>query len=393
MPEMTSRQRMFRALSCQEVDHSPCCFMSFGALRQRLNEDWYEVAREEQKMGLDAMLFIPTASRQARPEHPDLRGLPIHFHPEVKSREWREHQPGEAAILHKEYITPAGRLTTSVRLSEDWPHGNHIPFIDDYQIPRQIKPLICEPADLQALEYLLMPPATEDVAAFHREAGKADAFAKTHDLLLAGGWGVSIDMANWLCGMQNLMVMMIQQPVFFADLLDLIQRWNQARMEAVLSAPVDVFFRRAWYEGCDFISPRLYRQFVLPRLKVEVDLAHEHGVKFAYICTSGINPLLDSFLDAGPDALVGIDPIQGTRTDLALIHNKLAGKICAWGGVSAAVTVEMGSEEEVRAAVRLALQTLGPQGLILSSVDNITRNIDQSWRNIAVFIDEWRRHC
>ena len=391
--ELTIRQRMLRALNLEQVDRIPCCFMSFTALRKRQNEDMYKLALAERAMGLDSMLFIPVAPRPQRPEHPDLRGLPLRFHPEVETKQWREKVTDGADILHKEYSTPGGKLTTGVRLSEDWTHGDHIPFIDDYQIPRSIKPLITAYEELDALQYLLIPPQKEDVARFEKEAQEARAFAKEHDVLLAGGWGVGMDMANWLCGMQNLMVLTMQQPDFAGDLLEMIHVWNKQRMEVVLSAPVDLYIRRAWYEGCDFITPRFYRQAVLPRLKAEVDLAHERGVKFGYICTSGSKPMLDFYLEAGIDVLIGVDPIQDARMDMALLKETVGDKICLWGGVSGAVTVEQGSEEQVRSAVRHAIATLGPRGFVLSPIDNITVDEARTWQNINIFVDEWRKHC
>jgi len=294
--------------------------------------------------------------------------------------------------LHKEYVTPGGTLRASVRLSEDWPHGDHLPFMDDYQIPRAEKPLITRPEDLDALSYLLTPPHEDDIAGFNQEAGEARAFVERHGVLLAGGWGVGMDMANWLCGMQHLMLLTMEQPAFVEDLLDMIHRWNLARMEVVLSAPVDLYIRRAWYEGCDFVMPAFYRDVILPRLKAEVDLAHERGAKFGYICSSGTRPMLDYYLEAGIDVLIGVDPIQGTHTDMPLMKEVLGGRVCLWGGVSGAVTVEMGSEEEIRVAVREAIQTLGPEGFILSPVDNITIDAPLTWSNLDIFIDEWRRH-
>jgi hypothetical protein len=75
-----------------------------------------------------------------------------------------------------------------------------------------------------------------------------------------------------------------------------------------------------------------------------------------------------------------------------LMKTNLGDKVCLWGGVCGAVTVETGSEEEVRSAVRQAIQTLGPRGFILSPVDNITVDAPLTWRNVDVFIDEWRKH-
>ncbi|MCJ7700934.1 MAG: hypothetical protein MUO62_05080 [Anaerolineales bacterium] len=389
MTQLTSRQRLLSAINGGDVDHIPCSFMSFSIMRNKHNQDRLAAAKEELEMGLDPMLFIPSASRWARRDHPDLRGLPVRLHPEVETRIWQE---GDALSgrLYKEYITPAGKLTTSVRLSEDWPHGGHIPFIDDYQIPRADQPLISTPDQLAALQYLLIPPQEADIQAFRAEAEQAKAFADEYGLLLAGGWGVGMDMANWLCGMENLMILMIDQPDFVGQILEMIHQWNKQRMEVVLSAGVDLYIRRAWYEGCDFVTPKFYQRSILPRLKAEVDLAHAYGAKFGYICSSGTKPMLDYYLQAGFDVLLGLDPIQGTHTDMPLMKEKIGSHICLWGGVSAAVTVERGSEAEVRRAVRDAIATLGPMGFILSPIDNLTVDDPLTWQNIDTFIDEWK---
>ncbi len=389
MSTLTSRERLLRAIENREVDHVPCCFMSFSVLRNKHNQDRFAAASDELEMGLDSLLFIPSASRWNRRNHPDLRGLPVRFHPEVKTNTWQE---GDSLTgsLFKEYLTPAGKLNTSVRLSDDWPHGSELPFLDDYQVPRAVEPLIKTSQDLEALKFLLAPPTQEDIQAFRAEVDKAKAFVLQQGVLLAGGWGVGMDMANWLCGMDDLMLLSFDQPAFVSQLLEMIHQWNKQRMEVILAAPVDLYFRRAWYEGCDFVTPSFHRREILPRLKAEVAFAHERGAKFGYICSSGINPMLPLYLEAGIDVLVGIDPVQGTHTDMALVKRKLGGQVGLWGGVSAAVTVEQGTEDQVRAAVRLALETLGPQGFILSPIDNITADDPCTWRNIGVFIDEWQ---
>jgi len=391
MNELTSRERVLRAIAGKPVDHIPCCFMSFTILRVRCDEDRYCIARAEQGMGLDPMLFIPLAPRKERPEHPDLRGLPIRFDPRVESEAWRESISGQGDLLHRRYRTPAGELQATVRLSEDWPHGEQIPFVDDYQVPRAVKPLIAGPTDLAALRYLLLPPAEDDVAAFEAEARVARAFAEAQGILLAGGWGVGLDMADWLCGMQQLMVAMIDRPQFVAELLEQIHVWNAARMQVVLSAGVDLYIRRAWYEGRDMVTPAFYREAVLPWLKAEADLAHHHDAQFGYICSSGALPMIDMIVESGVDVLIGVDPIQDPRADLLALKRVTGGRLSLWGGVSGAVTVEMGTEGEVRAAVRRAIETLGPSGLILSPVDNLTVDAPRTWRNVEVLIDEWRQ--
>ncbi len=391
MPELSSRERMLCALNHQRPDYIPCCFMSFTALRRQCREDLYRLVVSERSMGLDSFLFIPSAPRPARPDHPDLRGMPVRPHPAVETREWREEAPGGLSVLHKEFTTPCGKLRKSVRLAEDWPHGDHLPFVDDYGVSHSLKPLITEAKELSALRYLLTPPSDEDIAQFKDEARRARAFAEEQGVLLAGGWGVGADLANWLCGIQNFTFLAHDQPEFSVELLDIIHEWNMQRMAVVLSAPVELFIKRAWYEGCDFITPKFFRDVMLPRLKSEVALAHECGALFGYICSSGTTPTVDLYLEAGVDVLIGVDPVQGSQTNMALMKKKAGDRLCLWGGVSGAVTVEMGSEDEVRAAVAQAIDTLGPAGFILSPVDNITMDSERAWHNIDVFIDEWRR--
>jgi hypothetical protein len=96
-------------------------------------------------------------------------------------------------------------------------------------------------------------------------------------------------------------------------------------------------------------------------------------------------------IEAGVDVLIGVDPVQGKGTDLAEMRRSSAGRLALWGGVNGFVTVERGSPDAVRDAVREALAVLGPVGFILSPVDNVTGSSERVWANIDAFIDEWRR--
>jgi hypothetical protein len=135
--------------------------MSFTILRNRHKQDLYALALAEQEMGLDPMLFIPTLSRRQRRD-PRTCGLPVRFI-SVKTKTWQEGD-SHTGRLFKEYETPAGKLSTSVRLSEDWPHGEILPFVDDYQIPRADKPLVSSPKDLEACN--ILNPARGNVQVF-----------------------------------------------------------------------------------------------------------------------------------------------------------------------------------------------------------------------------------
>lgn len=389
---LTSRERMLRALKQREVDHVPCAFMAFSAMRGRC-QDPYEVVEREMAMGLDSMLFIPSAWRNERPNHPDLRGLPVRLSVSVETELWLEQTSGrQFPVLHKAYHTPAGTLTTLVNKPDDWPHGNFVPFVDDYQIPRAIKPLVETRADLDVLRTMLLPPSDTEIKAFRAEARLAHDFRDKHRVLLAGGWGVGADMAAWLCGLENVIIMAVDEPDLLKDLLSLIEGWNARRMRVILKAGVDLYIRRGWYEGTDFWSPRLYKEFLLPIIKREAELAHESGISFGYIMTTGALPLLDSILEAGVDVLIGVDPLQSGQHPLQTMRDKLGGRVCLWGGVNGAITVEEGSADEVHQAVAHVLEVMrGVNGFILSPVDNVTEITLKAWRNVDAFVRTWKQ--
>jgi len=196
----------------------------------------------------------------------------------------------------------------------------------------------------------------------------------------------------WLCGVERMLLWAMDEPEIIEKLLKIISDWNIKRIKIYLEEGIDLLIRRAWYESTDLWSPSLYRKLVFPLLKKEVDLTHEMGAKFGYIMTSGVMPLLDDLLKIGIDVLIGVDPVQGRGTNLKVLKEKVGGRICLWGGVNGPLTIERGTtKEEVEDAVSKAISILGPEGFILSPVDNVTEDQDIVWSNVKVMIETWRK--
>jgi len=381
---------MLRAFRHEPVDYVPCSFMAFRALEQR-SVDQRDFVQRQLALGLDPFVFVPFQLSGRITDWIDLRGLPAHYDRRVRVREWREDQPGEQyPLLHKVYETPEGSLTTSVRTSDDWPYGDHVPFFDDYLDPRSEKHLVTGPEDLAPLRYLLVPPTEEDREVLRAEALVSKRMAEELGLLLVSGRGIGADALSWLCGLRNVPYMAIDQPEFLDDLLNLIGQWNQQRMRAQLEVGVDLYIRRGWYEGCDFWSPALVHRFILPHLRSDAELAHEHGALFGYIQTSGTMPIAGDLAESGIDVLIGVDPIQGQGTDMPALKQAFAGRAALWGGVNGFITVEMGTPEEIRSAVAEALEALGSQGFILSPVDNVRDASSAVWERVLSMIEAWK---
>jgi hypothetical protein len=378
---------MLTALDCQVPDHPPCSFMIFGALHHKASS-YLAFVEQQLAMGLDACVMLPSRPPLVVNDYFDLYGLPVSYAPEVTIEEAVTFTPGEDwPVLVKTYHTPAGDLTTKVRQTEDWPWGEHVPFLDDYLIPRSKKFIVQGPEDLEAFQYLLHPPTDAEIDAFHRESEALLAFAREHNLLTTSGWGVGADMIGWVHGLDNLLYGIYDRPDFIRDLLSMIAEWNRQRMAVVLEAGIDLFIKRAWYENTDFLSPATWEDLIQPELQQDVDLAHQAGAKFGYIITASAMPLLDKIASSGVDVIIGVDP---HAYDLRAAKNELGGRVCLWGGINGHLTVEHGEPEDVKCEVENALEILGPDGLILSPVDNVREDTPHALGNVDILIDAWR---
>ena len=380
---------MLIALENKESNYVPCSFMIFSALAEKC-KDQFEFIERQSELGLDTKVELPE--------------LPFRFHPEVKLKEWKQ-KTESGDLLYKEYQTPSGKLTSVVRKTEDWPYGNSVPLFNDYLVPRSKKFLIEEKEDLEPLRYLFSEPTSVNLSSFRQQANKLKRFAANKGLLLCGGWTyfgsekgmdkdggtMGADALMWLCGIEKALLLAMDEPETIEELLQIISNWNMKRMEVYLEEGIDLLIKRAWYESTDLWSPSIYHQFIFPLLKKEIELVHQAGAKFGYIMTSGIMPLLDDFLELGIDVLIGVDPIQGKGTDLKLLKERLDGKMCLWGGVNGFLTIEKGKEKEVEEAVEKSISILGPEGFILSPVDNVTDNSERTWNNVKTMIKTWKR--
>ena len=386
---MSSRQRMLTALSGGKPDTVPCCFMLFNGLKTE-SQDYLDFIQKQLNLGLDAYVQIPPRPLVVKNDYYNLHGLPVSYHPEVKVKEWKETQEGQTyPILIKEYHTPAGVLRAEVRQDEEWRWGDHVPFLDDYLVGRSNKFIVSGPDDLEALRYLLVPPTAEEIEDFKNQAAPILEFARQHDLLVAGGWGVGADLIGWVYGLHRLPYAVFDNPAFVTELLDIIAVWNRSRMEVILDAGIDLYIKRAWYENSDNFIPRHFRQYIKPILEADTALAHQSGAKFGYMMTSNCMALLEDISEAGVDTIMGVDPEQW---DLGAAKKKLGGKVCLWGGVNGHLTVELGQPEDVRAEVRQAFEALSTDGgFILSPIDNVREYTPTSKANVLALIDEWQQ--
>jgi uroporphyrinogen decarboxylase len=279
-----------------------------------------------------------------------------------------------------------------VRESDAWVAGLDIPLTGGYadvNVSSAVEYVVKGPEELERLQYLLQPPSDAQLADFRGRAAEVRRFARQRGVLVEGGWVEWGEALLWLLGVEGLIFAQVDDPGFVEQLLEMLWRYERRRIEILLDAGVDVVVHRGWYHVTDFWSPRNYRRFLKPLLKREIEMVHQAGALHSYIMTKSFAQHYDDFLDLGIDILWGVDPVEG-GADLAELKRRIGHRVCLWGGMNSFVTLGRGTEEEIRGAVREAVQVLAPGGgFVLFPVDQITPDIPR--RSVEILIDEWRR--
>lgn len=391
---MNSKERMLASISCETVDYVPCSFMIFFNLRQACATE-EEFVEKQCAMGLDA--FAHTGY------------LKPSYHPSVSEKTSVANEDGRT-VFRRIIETPKGLLTQRILQTGGWPTEDNFELFKDEVVPRAKEVLVKPEEDLEKLPYLLGPFRDEDIHKLRETAKVSRRLAQKHGILQVGGWNswnsgelstrtddgvMGADAMAWLSGYEDVMVLSLTRPDIITEYMRVIHEWNLKRIQIYLDVTdADLIVRRAWYETTEFWTPAAYRAIVAPALKKEVELVHQAGKKFGLITTSAFLPILDDILSTGIDVLIGIDPEQGKGTDLAEVKTRFRAQNRAiWGGVSGAVTVEQGTEEQTQQAVIRALDTLGNgSGFILSPVDNVRDNTPNTWNNTRKFIAAWKEH-
>ena len=409
---MNSRQRILAALAGKPADHVPLTTWCFGlrapahlawATNGRPVRHWYtkrlehlhtfpqpweledEFKRAEAwlSLGIDDVLDV---------------SVPWSQHPEVT---WTDSTlpagaPGgdeRYPVMTREYRTPSGPLRHAVRRTGDegegWPlQPDHVPLIEDYNVPRALEHAVSRPADVEIVRHLFLPPAEQQRAWFAERMASVKAFADEKGLFVQAWTAFGMDAAVWFAGTEGAIMMSFDAPEAFARLIDLIAETDYARTELAAATPgVDMVCQRGWYSSTDLWSPELFDRHVFPHLGELTALAHKHGKKFGYVMTTGVEILGPRLADAGVDLLYFVDPVQdGIALETA--RELLGDRMTMVGGTNA-LTLASGDRARIGDEVKRAIDMLGPTDrFILHPVDSVFP--DTPWAGIEQMIAAWR---
>ena len=372
--EMSSRERLLAAFRRQPHDRVPFSpYIGQGPWWEPplYWRDQFERAERLLELRLDPTIDIWLPDPQP--------------HPGVEIRTWRD-TGGPEPLLAKEYHTPAGVLRQVVRESEDWCSPLHGPWVpttfgiekrtqynmdlfDDHAVSRRSEPWIKGEEDLEKLRYLLRLPEGHALDEWRMDAERAREMARKHDVVVQARRTITGDAFMWFCDIADFAIWMIEKPEFVRAFLGIFEEWAEGLTRLALEADVDVVQHRGWYEIPTYWGVDLWRKYIMPFVQRQARMVHQAGKLHSYLLPEGHALLAEPLAELETDVLFALDPRKIHGGDLRSLFGKLGDSKCFWGGVNAEVTVAAGSDEEIEAEVREAVEALGGNdGLVISAL-------------------------
>lgn len=160
---------------------------------------------------------------------------------------------------------------------------------------------------------------------------------------------------------------------------------------AQAAAGVDAVLISSAFAGDGFISPKHYRDFVLPfeaRLVREVRARHPEVKVYTHTC-GGIGDRLELMLETGTQGIDTLDPPPLGTVELEDAVRVLGGKAFIKGNLDPVHTLFHGDEAQVREAVLHRLRVAGPGGgYILSSACSVAPGVKPSHLELLAALAE-----
>ncbi len=158
-----------------------------------------------------------------------------------------------------------------------------------------------------------------------------------------------------MMGTERLSYAFFDQPGLVHEILDwMVEFFMEATERALTEVEVDAFtFNEDFaYKGGPLISPKIFREFFLPRYKAIIEFLRKHGVKVIELDSDGnTEPLIPLMIEAGInchwplEAAAGMDPVR--------LRKKFGKDMAFMGGVDkrALAKGKEAIEEELRRKV------------------------------------------
>jgi len=360
---MTPRERLLAAIRFEGPDRVP---VSPRMWRYMLKHDGTQgmdaYLGYVESHGLDPLLavqIVPLAFVRVS------RSAPFQDSDDVRVTT-QEEMDGDTRIVSRRFETPAGVLSDRTRIP---PPRKEFGIAPD---PHVEEHLINSKDDFPAFKYLVEAwgkrYAVPDIrATIDHIAGRG--------LLAIGSVSALSDNAGAAYAMEKMMVDCYENPDFVHELLDVFHTPLMGVLKEGLEKGAEMVYSSAYYESMSAgWSPKLYREFFLPLIQQQVDLAHSYGVPYHHYDDGKVRETLPMLREVGVDLVSTIPPPPVGDVTPADARELAGTDVCLNGGIDTVNVMWRGTPADVDARVKEAIEqaALPEGGYILGTSDSIT---------------------
>lgn len=197
-------------------------------------------------------------------------------------------------------------------------------------------------------------------------------------MVFTGMWSPFFHLVSDFFGMENYFVLMYENPVLVEALTEKLTDFYVEANEIFFKGLGDradvMFFGNDFGTQLDlFISPELFRKFVLPSFKRLIAVGKKYNKKIMLHSCGSIYRIIPDLIDAGVDILhpiqaqaagMSADCLKQYKNDLAFV-----------GGIDAQTFFVNATPEEIRKEVHRVKSILGPNIVVSPSHEEILPNV------------------
>ncbi|MGC9317861.1 MAG: uroporphyrinogen decarboxylase family protein [Armatimonadota bacterium] len=221
----------------------------------------------------------------------------------------------------------------------------------------------------------------ETVAALHED-----------EWFVSGGVGHIWEIAWQLTRMEKLMQDMVLNRAFAGYIFDRItqDRAFMARRYAEAGADMIHCGDDIGMQDRLMMSPQMWREWLKPRWRKVIRAAKDVNPDILawYHSDGDVREVIEDLIEIGFDIL---NPVQPECMDPAALKRRYGDRLAFWGCIGTQTTMPFGTPDEVRAAVRWTIDTVGAGGGLLVAPTHVLEP-DVPWENVeALFeaVDEY----
>ena len=193
----------------------------------------------------------------------------------------------------------------------------------------------------------------------------------------------------FLRGTTQFLMDFIDHPDLVRELIEVTLSHDIRAMQRLVQAGVDVVIFGDDYadKNSTLMSPRHFKEFILPGLKRCVDAAHKAGAYVIKHTDGNITSILDMIVDTGIDGLNPLEPVAGM--DIGAIKQRYGKRIALIGNIDCGYLLSQAPLDEVRRVTRETMRVAMPGGgYCLSSSNSIHSSVKPE--NFMAMIETWR---